>query len=148
MITCKSGNIFESKCEIKTNPVNSVGVMGKGLPLTFKKKYPEECRHYNDYCLSYQMNYRKHRLMVPMLYKEAGILMFPTKIHWLNPSEYSFISDGLDETKSLLIKNGSPSVAFPALGCGLGGLDFQKVLDMIERVYYDYTNTVEVYRPE
>src|SRR5699024_9541376 len=34
------GNIFDSKCSTLVNTVNCVGVMGKGIALDFKKKYP------------------------------------------------------------------------------------------------------------
>ena len=37
----KIGNIFESSCSTIVNTVNCVGVMGKGIALEFKKKYPE-----------------------------------------------------------------------------------------------------------
>ena len=41
MIVFKNGNIFDSKCETLVNPINCVGVMGKGLALIFKNKFPK-----------------------------------------------------------------------------------------------------------
>ena len=40
MITIQKGDIFDSKMEVLVNPVNCVGVMGKGLALEFKNRYP------------------------------------------------------------------------------------------------------------
>lgn len=146
-------DMFMSSCDVITNPVNSVGIMGGGLAAQFMARYPNICDHFNSYSNGYQMNFRVNKLMVPMYYEakfsfnDRAVLMFPTKLHWRNPSEYKFISDGLDQTKSILAKHGNPSIAFPALGCGLGGLNFEKVLDMINRILYDYPNQIEVYRP-
>jgi O-acetyl-ADP-ribose deacetylase (regulator of RNase III) len=152
-IVILEGNIFESKCEVIVNPTNSIGIMGAGLAKAFRTRYPDVCEHYNCYSNSFQMNYRSNKIMPPIYYEsgfnknDKAVLMFATKIHWKNPSEYKFISNGLDETKSILIKYGSPSIAFPALGCGLGGLKFQHVLSLIERTFRDYNNMVEVYSP-
>ena len=46
----KNENIFNSKCEYIVNPVNTVGIMGKGLALQFKEKYPENFEKYKKYC--------------------------------------------------------------------------------------------------
>ena len=35
------GNIFDSKCDALVCPVNCMGVMGRGLALEFKKRYPK-----------------------------------------------------------------------------------------------------------
>ena len=40
------GDLFESKCTTLVNTINCVGVMGKGIALEFKKRFPEM---YNDY---------------------------------------------------------------------------------------------------
>ena len=34
------GNIFDSHAQVLVNPINCVGVMGKGLALEFKRRYP------------------------------------------------------------------------------------------------------------
>ena len=46
----KIGDIFESKCSTIVNTVNCVGVMGKGIALEFKKKYPEMHLDYVKKC--------------------------------------------------------------------------------------------------
>lgn len=40
MIRYVKGNIFNSQMETIVNPVNCVGVMGKGLALEYKRRYP------------------------------------------------------------------------------------------------------------
>lgn len=147
MFKVLNGNIFDSKCLIKTNPTNSVGVMGKGLALYFNRKFPNETAHFNDYSISYQANFKTFKLMEPMLYRNINVLMFPTKIHWSKPSKIEYIKNNAQSAKRVLMENESPSIAFPALGCGLGGLDFKKVLDVLEKEFNDYDGDVEVYSP-
>ena len=43
----KIGNIFESECKTIVNTVNCVGVMGKGIALEFKNKYPAMNQRWN-----------------------------------------------------------------------------------------------------
>ena len=48
----ENGNIFNSNCDFLVNPVNTVGIMGKGLALEFKKKFPNNFIKYHkaDIC--------------------------------------------------------------------------------------------------
>jgi O-acetyl-ADP-ribose deacetylase (regulator of RNase III) len=48
----KKGDIFESDCEAITNAVNCIGVMGAGLALQFKKKFPAMFKEYKKLCNS------------------------------------------------------------------------------------------------
>ena len=41
MITYIEGDLFNSPAQVLVNTVNTVGVMGKGIALEFKKRYPE-----------------------------------------------------------------------------------------------------------
>jgi O-acetyl-ADP-ribose deacetylase (regulator of RNase III) len=50
MIEFVQGDIFESGCEVLVNPVNCKGVMGKGLALQFKRRYPEMFDIYLEAC--------------------------------------------------------------------------------------------------
>lgn len=153
MIVYKEGNIFYTSCFVMTNPTNSVGVMGAGLAKKFHSNFKEACEIFNDYCISHQMGQRSLKLVKPMLIEACDtldstscmILMFPTKIHWKNPSKYEYIEENLKYTRTILDKVKSPSIAFPALGCGLGGLNHVKVFDMIEKEFENYPSRVEIY---
>ena len=46
----KNSNIFNSKCQTLVNTVNCVGVMGKGLALEMKKRYPLLFEQYKTFC--------------------------------------------------------------------------------------------------
>jgi O-acetyl-ADP-ribose deacetylase (regulator of RNase III) len=126
------GNIFQSECQCITNPTNSIGVMGGGLAAAFMSRYGLECEAYNRRCIKAQMNGLV--LLAPELVKTEGdryLLMFPTKIHFRNPSQYEYLQTNLPKAFDTLEKAGIHSVAFPKLGAGLGGLDPGVVVNLI-----------------
>ena len=147
MITIQKGDIFESKMEVLVNPVNCVGVMGKGLALEFKKRYPKMYQKYLDACQSGDLKIGNPYIT----HGEKNILLFPTKDHWKEPSKLQYISWGLDYL-ALKIKynhwaDAYPSFAFPALGCGLGGLYWPEVAGLIVRKLVMLPIDVEIYEP-
>jgi hypothetical protein len=59
------------------------------------------------------------------------IVNFPTKRDWRDPSRYEDIDAGLDDLRDYLENVGAVTVALPALGCGHGGLEWERVSTMI-----------------
>jgi O-acetyl-ADP-ribose deacetylase (regulator of RNase III) len=123
MITYIKGNIFQSPAQVLVNTVNTVGVMGKGIALEFKKQYPEMFEKYQALCESGEF-----KIGNLFLYKTSNkwILNFPTKKHWRQPSRIEYIEKGLQSFVKNYNRFNIHSVAFPALGCGNGELDFEK----------------------
>ena len=58
-----------------------------------------------------------------------------------------YIESGLDWVKSNLKDEGIQSLAMPALGCGLGGLDWADVGPMMCRYLHEMGILVEIYLP-
>lgn len=141
----KIGNLFESKCSTIVNTVNCVGVMGKGIALEFKKRYPEM---YTDYVL--KCNRKVLKPGVPYIYQNAdgtNILNFPTKEHWRSPSRLSYIIDGLDWFVENYKKYNIKSIAFPPLGCGNGGLSWNTVGPIMYQKLHEFPIEIEIYAP-
>jgi O-acetyl-ADP-ribose deacetylase (regulator of RNase III) len=44
------GDLLKSRMQTLVNTVNTVGIMGKGIALAFKKKYPEMYKDYVRRC--------------------------------------------------------------------------------------------------
>ncbi|QSJ20097.1 macro domain-containing protein [Nostoc sp. UHCC 0702] len=126
----KSGNVLEDKAQALVNPVNCVGVMGKGLALAFKEKYPEYSRDYKEYCDDGMMSVGSCHLWYPDGDKPI-IVSFPTKIHWAGSSRIEYIEDGLKNLGEIISRFDINSIAIPALGCGEGGLSWDAVKPMI-----------------
>lgn len=149
MITYTHGNIFEVETEALVNAVNTVGVMGKGLALQFKKKYPKNFKVYQGACK--KGTFKTGQVLVVDegdLFHKKWVINFPTKAHWKNPSQYEYLETGLTALKKALADFGIKSVAIPALGCGNGGLDWDKVKAMLETALTDSDIQIQVYLPK
>ena len=145
MIKVLIGNLFESKAKTLVNTVNCVGVMGKGIALEFKKRFPEMMKEYKSRC-----DMKTVEPGVPYLFDnlfDVSILNFPTKNHWRSASKLEDVVRGLD----IFIKNykdwGIKSIAFPPLGCGNGGLDWKLVGALMYQKLEPLDIDIEIYAP-
>ena len=142
MLSYLKGDLLSSPAQVLVNTVNTVGVMGKGIALQFKNKYPEMFKAYQKVC-------EKNLLDVGMLYlwksSEKWILMFPTKKHWRNPSKIEYIESGLKKFTDNYGQLGIDSIAFPKLGCGNGGLNWEDVRPIMEKYLKPLPITVYIY---
>lgn len=145
MVTVKVGNLLKSNAQTLVNTVNTVGVMGKGIALAFKKQYPEM---YADYVARCQRG--EVRLGRPYLYRlpsGRAVLNFPTKEHWRAVSRLDAIVDGLEYLKAHQKEWGIKSLAVPPLGCGNGQLDWDVIGPTLHRHLKDLDIPVELYAP-
>ncbi len=128
MVTFVKGDIFKSTAQVITNAVNCVGVMGKGVALEFKNRYPQM---FNDYKTKCDQNDVKPGQ--PYLWEDdtVQVLNFPTKRHWRDNSLLQDVEYGLKYLACSYEQMGIQSIAMPALGCGLGGLQWSEVQPLI-----------------
>lgn len=119
------GNLMESACEAIVNTVNCIGVMGKGIALKFKQRYPEVFRAYNSACRRGEVRVGQ----VHCLRASDGklVINFPTKEHWRNSSRIEWIEEGMRDLVRAVRAHEVKSLAMPRLGCGNGGLDWDDV---------------------
>jgi O-acetyl-ADP-ribose deacetylase (regulator of RNase III) len=129
--------------EALVNAVNCAGVMGKGLALQFKQRFPEYFAAYAEACAAGEV--RLGRVHVVKL--DRWFISFPTKKHFRSRSHLQDIRTGLDDLARVIGELGIRSVAVPALGCGLGGLDWREVEPLIEEKLASLSATVVVYPP-
>lgn len=138
------GDIFNTKAQTIVNAVNCVGVMGKGIALAFKSRYPLMFAVYQDYC-------RRKLIDTGKLWLYKGrecsqwVLNFPTKKHWKHPSRIEYIEQGLQKFVETYEERGIKSIAFPLLGCGNGGLDKDTVLKLMVQYLSECNIPVEIY---
>lgn len=145
MITkIENGNIFDSKCQTLVNTVNCVGVMGKGLALEMKKRYPLMFERYKYFCDNGLMDVGKLQLSCVKEY-DHNILNFPTKKHWKNPSKIEWIELGLKKFVDTYKYCGISSIAFPMLGCNNGKLKKEDVLPLMEKYLSQCDIDIEIY---
>lgn len=139
MIEFKQGNIFDEVVEAIVNPVNCVGVMGKGLALQFKQRYPENFRVYKWACENQQLTIGKI-LIIQTPGMPRYIINFPTKNHWKQNSKIEDIELGLDALVREIQKLEITSIAIPALGCRNGGLQWSIVKPLIVSAFHQLPN--------
>lgn len=150
MIKFEKGDLFSVEVDALVNTVNCVGVMGKGIALQFRRKFPDNYKAYKNACKKNEVQlgkmfiFEKSPLISPKL-----IINFPTKRHWRDKSQLKDIDSGLnaliDDIERLKIK----SIAVPALGCGNGGLNWSIVKQKIEKTFANRVNiTAYVFEPE
>ncbi len=144
-ITALVGDLFKSDCQTIVNTVNTVGVMGKGIALEFKKQFPDMFEDYEQSCKE-----GKVKLGEPYLYKRLTppwILNFPTKGHWRSVSKLSDIIRGLKYLEKHYQEWGITSIAIPPLGCGYGQLEWKIVGPTLYRHMKHFNMPVELYAP-
>ncbi len=144
MLTFTHGDIFKSKAQTLVATVNCVGIMGKGIAKEFRQRFPNMYKAYFKACKRGEL--QSGRLFY---YKDlvSSILCFPTKDNWKGPSKYEFIEAGLKAIVENYQKWGITSLALPPLGCGLGGLDWNKVKPLILKYLSEILIEIEVYEP-
>jgi len=145
MITVRIGNIFESDAQTLVNTVNCVGVMGKGIALEFKKRFPDMYDDYVQRCKEGRV-----KLGQPYLYRRLAppwILNFPTKEHWRSVSRLQDIVDGLRYLEAHYREWGITSLAVPPLGCGQGQLEWRVVGPTLYRHLKQLHIPVDLFAP-
>lgn len=163
-LTLVRGDMFFSGLQTLTVSVNTMGVMGKGLASRAKYQFPDVYVKYQDACRSKTL-----RMGRPVLYKREGgldtqladfpsylkkgpnhntwFLLFATKDDWRRPAVKEGIIKGLEwlvkNYESLEIK----SLALPALGCGLGNLEWSEMGPILCRYLAKLKIPVQLYIP-
>ena len=148
MIEWKTGNLFDEEAEALVNTVNCVGVMGRGIALQFKKRYPDNFSGYAKACKLKEV--QPGRMFVfdtGLCINPRYIINFPTKRHWRGKSRLEDIELGLDDLLEVILARNIESVALPPLGAGLGGLDWSDVRALIEQKLTKTDVRVIVFEP-
>lgn len=150
MIEIVRGDLLAAPAEALVNAVNTVGVMGKGIALQFRRTFPEMFAAYEVEC-------RAGKIRIGMMHvfdrgesvgRGRWIINFPTKRHWRERSRLADVESGLSDLVVVIQQFRIESVAIPPLGCGLGGLDWDDVRPRIEMAFAPLANVrVLLYGP-
>ena len=136
MVELTQGNILKAEAEVLVNTINCVGFMGKGLALQFKKAYPDNFDDYRKACAAGEVQPgRMHIFELGSMLNPKFVINFATKRDWRANSRYEDIEAGLKALVTDVRRLGITSIAVPPLGCGLGGLDWNRVRPMIETAF-------------
>lgn len=145
MIEVLIGDILDSKAQTLVNTVNCVGIMGKGIALKFKSRFPSMYRDYAKRCRRGEV-----KLGHPSIYRELTppwIINFPTKDHWRQVANLDAIIEGMEYLVEHYEEWGITSIAVPPLGCGEGQLEWRIVGPTMYRYLAKLDIPVEFYAP-
>jgi O-acetyl-ADP-ribose deacetylase (regulator of RNase III) len=147
MLIFEKGNLFDSKCQVLVNTVNCIGVMGKGIALEFKRRYPKMFLHYKRLC---DLSLIHPGVLYIYRDETPWVINFPTKEDWRNNSKLEYIEKGLITLVHMIDEYKITSIAIPALGCSNGKLNWKDVKQLIE-TYLSHESLqnvcIEVYEP-
>jgi len=142
------GSLFDSDAEALVNTVNTQGVMGKGIALEFKKRFPANYEFYRQACEHGQVQIGKMLVFPTQSLQPQYIINFPTKQHWRGRSRLEYIQRGLQDLVCVVQQWEIRSIALPPLGCGHGGLRWEQVKPLIEQAFASLPDVeVQVYEP-
>ena len=147
MLTFASGDIFAQPADVLVNPVNCVGVMGRGLAAQFKRRYPAVFHAYREACRAGEVCPGRVLLLPTDSFRPRAVAQFPTKRHWREPSRIEDIDAGLRHLATTIQRLRIPSIAVPPLGCGLGGLDWHTVRPLISTRLHGLDCAIAVFEP-
>lgn len=141
--------MLEAETDALVNTVNTVGVMGKGIALQFKERFPMNFKIYADACKKGEMQIGKMLVVKEnTISGEKLIINFPTKTEWFKKSQYSYIEDGLFDLAKVIDEYQIKSIAIPPLGCGNGGLKWEKVKPLMDKYLGHLSNVaIQIYEP-
>lgn len=140
------GDLFHSAAQILTNPINCRAVMGGGLAMEFRLRFPSMFHDYVQRCRRGEVRAGK-----PYVWRNfsggPSVLNFPTKDDRKDSSRLEYITEGLRYLVGHYQEMGITSLALPALGCGLVGLDWRAVRPVLERELSHLGVPVEIFEP-
>lgn len=149
MIRFTTGNLLEADVDAVVNTVNTVGVMGKGIALMFKERFPDNFKEYAAACK--EGTVRVGEMFVTANTEFEGprwIINFPTKEQWFRPTKLEWVQTGLVALKDVIREKQIKSIALPPLGCGNGGLKWSVVRPIIEKELRELEDVeIVVYEP-
>ena len=127
----QNGDIFKSNTDAIVNPVNVEGKARGGLAKVFSEKFPENHRKYVAACKDGTLTMGK-----VLVTEGAGasryIINLPTVRKSGGSSHLMDIEMGMDALIDAVVEYQMQSVAIPAIGGGVGGLDFNLVKEVVE----------------
>ena len=135
MVICTNESIFDSSAEAIVNPVNCVAVSGAGLALEFARRYPRNDRIYKQACEDGRIQPGRGLITETDEQSPRYIVNFPTKRHWRDESRMDDIRLGLRNLHRQLLLRNIRGIAMPAVGAGLGGLEWNEVKKVIQKEF-------------
>lgn len=126
MIGYQEGDLFEAGIPVLAQGVNLAGIMGSGIAVEFRRRWPEMYAEYRELCRAGKLELgRFHQWTAP----DQSVTVFNLAIQ-PEPGPCATLGAVRESAVRMLFEaedRGIPAVAVPRIGCGLGGLDWADV---------------------
>lgn len=144
----RAGDLFSYDGPVIGHGVNTAGVMGAGIAKEFKRRWPEMFKEYQHLCENGRLNPGE---IFPY---EVGpgnlVLNLATQDKPGKRARWNWISSAIQEAATVVPKIFAEcqEFAIPRIGCGIGGLQWENVKQVIRSTTPPYDFTVVVYSLE
>ncbi|MBB1150683.1 macro domain-containing protein [Myroides sp. NP-2] len=134
----EQGNIFNLEdIQNYAHGCNCAGAMGNGIALQFKNKFPKMYIEYKKLC---KENLFSLGDIYTYTYNNETIFNLGTQATWKTKADINAIESSLIKMLSYAQQNNIYKIALPKIGAGLGGLNWNDVKSIIDKVSLDYQN--------
>jgi len=125
------GNLFDTDATCIGHGVNCRGVMGHGIAVEFKKRFPTNYEKYRDWC--------KRELLHPGTFAgfEDGdkiIFNIASQDNVGKDARYDWLFEACRDAAKAVKAIGHDRIAIPLIGCGIGGLEWVDVECLLHAV--------------
>jgi len=128
-LTYMQGNMFDSKAVALGHGVNTSGVMGAGVAKVVRELFPDVYDTYRAVC---KKGILKPGHVLPIKTDDGRYIMNLASQDKPGPNaSYEWVDSSLSNTLAFMTEYRIPSLAIPRIGCGIGGLDWELVEDII-----------------
>lgn len=137
------GDLLNSTAQVHVNAINKRGIMGAGIAAAFRKKYPTMFESYVKACNSSTL---QHGAMHAWIDPISGTIV--ANLLTVNDDfsgNYHYCKLALYELADMVKNNPIKSVAIPPIGCGIGNLRKDVILDMIVDIFGDLDVELQLY---
>lgn len=132
----RKGDVFTTEATFIGHGVNLRGVMGRGIAATIRENYPKSFAEYAAECAGNYLD------LGQILVTEEGdlrLVHMATQRHLGPDARYDAIFDaGMEAAEHVMNisaeEDRTPILAIPRIGCGIGGLEWEKVETLLRAV--------------
>lgn len=128
----KRGNLFDTHAAAIGHGVNVRGVMGAGIAVEFKKRFPKNYKAYHNACVT-----GLFRAGETYIYQDNGIYVTNIAAQdqpGANATYKYLMTAALDAALELTDFYDQSLLAIPQIGCGIGGLEWNGVEYILKAV--------------
>lgn len=137
----KFGDMLTAESGIIMHGCNAQGVMGSGIALAVKTKYPAAFTDYKDFCNSTSIDQRLSKTVFSIINSQLIIANSITQLHFGREDKQYVSYKAIQECFITVAESAALHklpIHYPMIGAGLGGGDWAVISEIIDDVFSQY----------